>query len=89
MENINSNHEITIENREKIRITEVCDVEGFSDESALIILKKGGLLLKGKNLRMEKLDLDTGIAVFKGEIHSITYNNKKKKGKGFWRRIFE
>ena len=83
-------HIINIDNREKITITEVVDVESFNEDNVLLTLKSGGLVIKGQNLHMQKLDLAEGSAVITGFVHAALYTEKKdKQEKGFLKKILK
>ncbi len=74
-----NNHIISIENRERITITDVADVDSFNEETILVNLKPGGLVIKGTNLHLQKLDLQEGKVIISGELMSMSYTHKKQK----------
>jgi sporulation protein YabP len=83
-------HIINIDNRERITITDVIDVESFNEDNVLLILKNGGLVIKGRNLHMQKLDLEEGSAVITGFVNAALYTEKKdKQDKGFFNKILK
>ena len=67
------NHTLSIDNREKLTITSVADVESANEETVLVILTQGGLIVKGQNLHIQKLDLAEGKAIITGSIQSAVY----------------
>ena len=73
------NHMITIDNREKITVTDVADIDNFDEEEICANLKSGGLVIKGKNLHIQMLDLAEGKSVITGEITSLPTRRKKTK----------
>lgn len=73
------NHYIEIENKRRISVTEVTSVEAFDEETILTNLKEEGLVISGKNLHIEVLDLEEGKMVAEGEIDSLVYTKKKNK----------
>lgn len=77
------NHYIQMENRKRITVTEVTSVEGFDEETILANLNDQGLIISGKDLHIETLDLDEGKLVANGEIESLSYTKKKSGGKLF------
>lgn len=84
------NHVITIDNRQKLSITEVADIDNFDEEEICANLKEGGLLIKGKGLHIQKLDLAEGKAVITGEVVSLVYTQiKDKNQKGWLKKIFK
>ena len=71
------NHCIEIENKKRICVTEVTSVEAFDEETILTNLREEGLIISGKNLHIEALDLEEGKLVAEGEIESLSYTKKK------------
>lgn len=70
-------HNIVIDNREKISITDVKSVDTFDEEEICANLSEGGLVIKGRHLHIQMLDLDAGTAVITGEISMLSYVQKK------------
>lgn len=68
-----TDHSIIIENRENLTVTAVTDVKSFDSENILITLQEGGLSLKGRNLKITQLDLETGTVAISGECSSLVY----------------
>lgn len=77
------NHYIQMENKKKITVTEVTSVEGFDEETILANLAEEGLVISGRNLHIEVLDLEDGKLVAEGDIEALTYTKKKAKTKIF------
>ncbi len=76
------NHYITIENREKLTLSQVADVDAFDEESLWANLKDGGIEITGEQLNIEKLDLAEGMLVVTGKISSVAYTDRRIKEKG-------
>lgn len=76
------NHYITLENREKITISRVVDVDAFDEDTLWANLQDGGIELAGENLNIERLDLQEGVLIVTGKICSLTYTEKKNREKG-------
>ena len=70
------NHYITIENREKITVSKVTDVDAFDEETLWANLAEGGLEITGEKLNIQKLDLAEGTLVVTGKINSVSYTDK-------------
>ena len=82
------NHHITIDNRERITVTQVADVDAFDEAVLWANLKEGSLEITGEKLNMEKLDLEAGLLIVTGRIHSLEYTDKKlKSGKSLFQRF--
>ncbi|QCX33754.1 sporulation protein YabP [Caloramator sp. E03] len=71
------NHIVHIENRQKVDITGVINVATFNEENIVLFTQMGGLNIKGKNLKVNKLNVDTGDMCIEGEFLSMTYTAKE------------
>lgn len=76
------NHYLSLENREKLTINQVVDVDAFDENNLWANIKDGAIEISGENLSVEKLDLEEGILVVKGTICTFSYSDKKIKEKG-------
>lgn len=82
---------IVLENREKLTITGVLDVLSFDDEIIMVETELGLLTIKGENLRINKLNIDTSEVIVEGNIAHLSYSNKdieREKG-SFISKIFK
>lgn len=75
-------HSLLIEDRKNITITDVVDVESFDEENILMVLAGGGLVIRGENLQIQKLDVEEGKAAVTGTFVSVAYTAKKEKQEG-------
>lgn len=76
------NHYISIENRSRVTITQVEDVDAFDEQTLWANLKEGGLEIRGEKLNVERLDLQVGELVVSGEICMLAYNDRGIKRRG-------
>lgn len=85
-----NNHNVIMENREKVVITGIIDIHSFDDELVLTETEMGILTIKGKDLKMNKLNLDNTELVVEGQIGMLQYNDidSVKKG-GMFNKIFK
>jgi len=82
---------LILENREKLSISGVIDVESFNDECVVVDTELGVLVVKGMDLHINKLDLDSSEMGLEGEITGLEYTDAEastNKG-GFFARIFK
>ena len=94
--NINTNvtnnilQNIILENREKLSISGVLDVLSFDDQIVILETELGLLTVKGDNLRINKLSLDTAEVIIDGEIYNLGYSEKETNQKtgGLFNKIF-
>ena len=83
---------LLLENREKLTISGVLDVISFDDQIVILETELGLLTVKGENLRINKLSLDTADVIVDGEIYNLGYSEKdleKKSGGGILGKIFK
>lgn len=86
--NINTNTNIIqnliLENRGKLSISGVVDVLSFDDQVVIVETDLGLLTIKGENLRINKLNIDTSETIVEGDISSMAYSESKSidKSKG-------
>lgn len=91
MANNNIIQNLILENREKLSISGVLDVLSFDDQIVILETELGLLTVKGENLRINKLSLDTAEVIVDGEIYNLGYSEKdleKKSGGGILNKIF-
>ena len=79
-------HQIVIEGQRHARITGVADVESFHEEEAVIMTEAGVLILSGEELKLTRLDPDSGQVIVDGRILSLEYEQPSLKRSLFGRR---
>ena len=70
---------IILENRRKLSISGVLDVLSFDDQIVILETDLGMLTVKGEDLRINKLSLDSTEVIIDGNINSLTYSEKQDK----------
>jgi sporulation protein YabP len=70
--NTNIVQNLVLENRSRLNISGVLDVLSFDDQIIIIETELGMLTVKGDNLRINKLSIDTSEVIVEGEIISLT-----------------
>lgn len=84
------NHTVAMENREKLTITEISDIDSFDEEEVRARLESGSMIIKGKGLHVKLLDLAQGKVVISGTVDSLAYIKvKDKSGKSFLARLMK
>ena len=74
---------LILENREKLSISGVIDVLSFDDQVVMIETELGLLTVKGEELRINKLSIDTSEVTVEGNISHLSYSEKnQEKSKG-------
>ncbi len=83
---------IVLENREKLTISGVLDVLSFDDQIVVLDTELGLLTVKGEDIRISKLSLDTTEVILEGKIINMSYSEKnldKKSASSFLGKIFK
>ncbi len=81
-------HDVLLRGRKHIEVTGVSSVERFDVTEFSLITSGGPLSIKGTNLHMKHLDLESGIVMIDGTVISMDYLSEQQKNKKFVRRIF-
>ena len=83
---------LILENRKKLSVSGVNDVLSFDDQVVMIETELGLLTVKGENIRINKLSIDTSEVIVEGEISYLAYSDKemeKQKSGGLISKIFK
>ena len=88
-ENIFNESNIFIENRAKTRITGVIDVDNFDDFNISVKTDKGYIIIGGEELKINKLDVESGELHIEGKFNSLIYNESVKSEGSIFGRIFK
>ncbi|HHV30210.1 sporulation protein YabP [Acetivibrio mesophilus] len=83
-------HNLILENRERLSISGVVDVESFNDEMVVADTELGLLIIRGEDLHINKLSVESSELSIEGYITSCEYNDKdgRSKGMGFFAKMF-
>ena len=91
MEN-NAKHSVLIENRSRIQINCVEDVESFNEEKVVVYTAMGAMIVTGYDFKVSKLNVDDGQLIIDGEIDKVEYvedaGNDRGESGGFLGRLF-
>lgn len=72
---------LILENRRKLTINGVIEVINFNETQILLNTDVGTMIVKGKELKMNKLDVQNGDVVITGKVDSFVYTSDKSKVK--------
>lgn len=90
-ENCEKIQNVILENRKKLSISGVNDVLSFDDQIVILDTNLGMLTVKGSDIRITKLTLDTADVIIEGTINSLVYSDKKEEinSKNLFGKIFK
>jgi len=80
---------ILLENRQKLLISGVLDVESFNEQYVIVHTDLGGLAVRGEGLHISRLNMDSGELNVEGDILSLEYTESEGSKGGFFSRLFK
>jgi len=85
----NKAHNIILENRRMITISGVSDIDSFDEQTVTLFTDLGDLEIRGSNLHINKLSVETGEVNIEGDIVAMIYSDNVKTSGGFFSKIFK
>ena len=85
-------HRVLLNNRKSGSFSGVLDVLSFDLSEILLETEMGMLHIKGKDLHVNRLNLEKGEVDLTGLINSLEYSEvgkQKEAGEGFWGKMFK
>ena len=80
-------HSIIMENRTKMTVSSVTDVDRFDENEIVMNTNEGVLVVTGENLHIGKLSLDGGELHVDGRIDAISFEDAPASRGGFLSRL--
>ena len=80
-------HSLQMEGREKLNLSGVEDVSGFDESLIILRTGQGELSIRGTELHIERIDLQSGTLEVRGHIQELSYEEPARSG-GLWARLF-
>ena len=78
---------ITIENRRKLAISGIEDVESCDENEVVMKTGEGSIVIRGSELNIKSLSAETGDAVIIGIVSEVCFEENAASG-GIWGRLF-
>ncbi len=72
-------HNIILESRSKLSVSGVTDVDRFDENVVLLYTSMGELTVRGADLHVNDLSVESGEMNIEGEIQSITYGDPDRR----------
>lgn len=81
---------LILEDRKKLSVTGVKDVDSFDEETMIIYTELGELTVRGNDLHINKLSVETGELMIEGSIYALVYTDDvDRKKESFFGKIFK
>ncbi|MBE7035598.1 MAG: sporulation protein YabP [Ruminococcaceae bacterium] len=84
-------HTVMMENRSKLSITQVQDVDTFDENKIVLFTETDTIIIEGEDLHIRKLDVQDGALIIDGDIASLLYTDalSKRGSKGFFKKMLK
>lgn len=79
-------HELRLDNRARLSISGVKEVESFDEAVVVLRTVRGLLIVRGEKLQLQALSIDGGQISVNGLIDSLSYEEEQKTT-GFFKRL--
>jgi sporulation protein YabP len=81
-------HSLILENRRALTATGVSNVDSFDEQTIVAYTDMGELVIRGSQLQINKLNIETGELTLNGDIISMSYSDNRPAG-SFFSRLFK
>lgn len=78
-EKLKGNHNFLMQNRSSVMMTGIKEVESFNDSEVFLLTELGELCVKGKNLNISKVSVETGDLEMQGTVCAVYYGETVEK----------
>ena len=75
-------HQVVLEDRERLTISGVEEVESFDETAIYLSTARGRLEVQGEGLHIEQLSLDGGDLQVEGSISALIYDETRNRRRG-------
>ncbi len=83
-----AHHSVILQDRATLELSGVTDVDSFDENEISLYTTLGEMVVRGKALHVNAMNVDTGDMQIDGDIRSIVYGDKDRKKKpGLWGKL--
>jgi sporulation protein YabP len=75
-------HNIILEDRRLLTVSGVSDVDSFDEQTVMLFTELGELTVRGSDLHMNKLNVETGDVSIEGSISALSYQDEAPRSSG-------
>ena len=87
-EGIKAPHNVIMEDRHTLTVSGISDVDSFDEQTVVIFTQMGELTVRGSDLHIINLNVDSGELSLEGTVNSLTYSDEQPGKGGFFSRVF-
>lgn len=81
-------HVISLSDRRALSVSGVQDVDSFDETTIIIYTVQGELTVKGNDLHINRLNIESGDLTMEGTVESLTYTDVRERSGGFFGKLF-
>lgn len=81
-------HGLILKDRSQLTLSGVTDVDSFDESTIVAYTDYGELTVKGENLHISMLNIDTGDLSIDGRVSSLNYLENQPKSTSFFGKVF-
>lgn len=85
---IKAPHNVILEDRKRLTVTGVSDVDSFDEQTVVVYTDMGELTLRGNGLHISRLNTETGELNITGTVYAMIYTDERTKSGGMFSRLF-
>lgn len=75
-------HNVILEDRRVLTVSGVTDIDSFDEQTVILFTDLGELTVKGEDLHINKLNVDSGELSVEGNIYALSYAEQEHKQSG-------
>lgn len=81
-------HNLAMEDRKKLSVSGVEDVESFDEREIVMRTSLGTLVIEGEELSVSRLNVESGDVSVQGQITAMVYQETEAAGRSLWAKLF-
>ncbi len=81
-------HLVSLSDRRALSVSGVQDVDSFDETTVVIYTEQGELTVRGRELHINRLNVETGDLSLEGHVESLVYTDVHTRSGGFFGKLF-
>lgn len=75
---MNERHNAILEDRQRLMLTGVTDVDSFDENLVVLFTQLGELTIRGKQLHVNEMSVESGELTVEGDVHALIYGERDR-----------
>ncbi len=80
-------HTLHLEDNKKLYVSGVVQIGNFDEQNVILYLSDGKLVVRGNNLRVDRISLETAEAELCGTVQALQYSDARPRAKGLFEKV--